>query len=76
MIVITKEIFRELLKLLIQTQSVKLNITGISQWLPLPKKNKKAKENDDRRKIRIRTKTLETLNRGFRGILKYEKLVF
>lgn len=72
MIVITKEIFRELLKLLIQTQSVKLNITGNSQWLPLPKKNKKTKENDDRRKIRIRTKTLETLNRSFREILKYE----
>lgn len=44
MIVITKEIFRELLKLLIQTQSVKLNITGSSQWLPLPKKIKKQKK--------------------------------
>lgn len=44
MIVITKEIFRELLKLLIQTQSVKLNITGNSQWLPLPEKIKKQKK--------------------------------
>ena len=44
MIVITKEIFRELLKLLIQTQSVKLTITGNSQWLPLPKKIKKQKK--------------------------------
>ena len=44
MIVITKEIFRELLKLLIETQSVKLNITGNSQWLPLLKKIKKQKK--------------------------------
>ena len=44
---VTKETFDRLLDLLIQNQSVRLNITGNREYLPLPKENQKLRENDE-----------------------------
>ena len=44
---VTKETFDKLLELLIQNQSVRLNIVGNRECLPLPKENQKLRENDE-----------------------------
>ena len=43
----TKETFGKVLELLIQNQSVRLNIVGNRECLSLPKKNQKLRENDE-----------------------------
>ena len=43
---VIKEIFDKLLELLIQNQSVRLNIIGNRECLSLPKENQKLREND------------------------------
>ena len=44
---VTKETFDKLSELLIQNQSVRLNIVGNRECLPLPKENQKLRENDE-----------------------------
>ena len=44
---VTKETFDKLLELLIQNQSVRLNIVGNRECLSLPKKTQKLRENDE-----------------------------
>ena len=44
---VTKETFGKLLELLIQNQSVKLNIVGNRECLLLPKENQKLRKNDE-----------------------------
>ena len=44
---VTKETFDKLLELLIQNQSVRLNIVGNRECLSLPKENQKLRENDE-----------------------------
>ena len=44
---VTKETFGKLLELLIQNQSVRLNIVGNWECLSLPKENQKLRENDE-----------------------------
>ena len=44
---VTKETFGKLLELLIQNQSVRLNIMGNWECLSLPKENQKLRENDE-----------------------------
>ena len=44
---VTKETFDKLLELLIQNQSVRLNIIGNQKCLSLPKENQKLRENDE-----------------------------
>ena len=43
---VTKKTFDKLLELLIQSQSVRLNILGNRECLPLPKENQNLREND------------------------------
>ena len=44
---VTKETFDKLLELLIQNQSVRLNIIGNRECLSLPKENQQFRENDE-----------------------------
>ena len=44
---VTRETFGKLLELLIQNQSVKLNIVGNRECLLLPKENQKLRKNDE-----------------------------
>ena len=44
---VTTETFDKLLELLIQNQSVRLNIVGDREYLSLPKENQKLREHDE-----------------------------
>ena len=44
---VTQETFDKLLELIVQIQSIRLNITGNRECLPLPQENHKLRENEE-----------------------------
>ena len=70
---VTTETFDKLLELLIQNQSVRLNIVGDREYSSLPKENQKLREHDENQETGRYWKT-QTKNVG--RIQEYEKFVF
>ena len=63
---VTKETFDKLSELLIQNQSVRLNIVGNRECLPLPKKKQKLRGNDENRE-KLVLKPTRRANIVFKG---------
>ena len=63
---VTKETFDKLSELLIQNQSVRLNVVGNRECLPLPKKKQKLRGNDENRE-KLVLKPTRRANIVFKG---------
>ena len=68
----SKETFNKILGLLIQNQSIRLNIVGNRECLSLPKENQKLRENDENQENLVLMEDIGNLGR----IQEYEKFVF
>ena len=55
---VTKETFDKFSELLIQNQSVRLNIVGNREWLSLPKENQKLRETDENQEKPVLTEDI------------------
>ena len=69
---VSKETFNKILGLLIQNQSIRLNIVGNRECLSLPKENQKLRENDENQENLVLMEDIGNLGR----IQEYEKFVF
>ena len=69
---VSKETFNKILGLLIQNQSIRLNIVGNRECLSLPKENHKLRENDENQENLVLMEDIGNLGR----IQEYEKFVF